>query len=69
MSVETSDAATPQEWRDYEATYLATMEAHAAAHPDDPDAVEMRDHVRRWNAAAMRWGLETMGLAYVVARR
>jgi SAM-dependent methyltransferase len=59
--------ATPDEWRDYETMYLAAMERHAAAHADDAEVTAMRDHVRRWNATAMRWGLGTMGLAYVVA--
>ena len=59
--------ANDDEWRAYEASYFAAVERHADAHPNDPEALAMRDHVRRWNQAAMRWGLGTMGLAYVAA--
>jgi SAM-dependent methyltransferase len=59
--------ANEVEWRAYEESYYAAVERHAATHPDDAEALAMRDHVRRWNASAMRWGLDTMGLAYVVA--
>jgi SAM-dependent methyltransferase len=62
---ETTDA----EWDRYERGYLANVEAHAAAHPDDPEALAMRVHVRAWHDGYLRWGRDTMGFALFLLRR
>jgi len=49
------------EWDDYEGTYAGAIERHLLAHPDDPDAEAMRQRIRPWQEAYLRWGRGTLG--------
>jgi cyclopropane fatty-acyl-phospholipid synthase-like methyltransferase len=53
--------STLEEWDAYEGLYARTVEQYLAAHPDDPDAVEMRERIRRWNDGYHRWGRGALG--------
>jgi SAM-dependent methyltransferase len=63
-----SRASSDDEWDHYEGLYARAMERHLAHHPDDPDHTEMRDKIRRWRDAYLRWGRETLGFGFYLFR-
>lgn len=54
------------EFDHYEGKYLATMERYLRANPDDPDEGAMRQRIRGWRDAYLRWGRETLGFGVYV---
>lgn len=63
-----AEVASDEDWERYETLYAESAERHLAEHPGDPDADEMRSHIRRWNDAYRRWGRNTMGFALYLFR-
>ena len=63
-----SRASSDDEWDHYEGLYARAMERHLARHPDDPDHTEMRDKIRRWRDAYLRWGRDTLGFGFYLFR-
>jgi ubiquinone/menaquinone biosynthesis C-methylase UbiE len=53
--------ASPDDWDHYEGTYAGSIERHLLDHPDDPDAEAMRQRLRPWRDAYLRWGRGTLG--------
>ncbi|WP_408009334.1 SAM-dependent methyltransferase [Pseudalkalibacillus sp. A8] len=49
------------EWDAYEWLYSRSMETYCIEHPDDPEVAAMRDRIRKWRSAYLRWGRETLG--------
>lgn len=60
--------ATQDEWDQYEWAYLRGIEAHAAAHPEDPDGPGMLDRARTWRDVVARWGRDTLGFGLYLAK-
>jgi SAM-dependent methyltransferase len=56
-----STVSSGDEWDRYEGLYLRAVERYVAAHPEDPDTPALRDHIRRWRDAYLRWGRDTLG--------
>lgn len=66
MYATTSDQ---DEWDEYEGLYARAIERHLLAHPEDPDAEEMRERIRKWRNAYLTWGRDTLGYGlYLFAR-
>lgn len=64
-----SCVSSEDEWDHYEGLYARAIERYAIAHPDDPDSPEMLQRIRRWRAAYLRWGRETLGFGlYLFAK-
>lgn len=61
--------ASQDEWDEYEWTYSANIEKHLLAHPEDPEADQMRERCRAWRSGYLRWGRETMGFGVYVFQR
>ena len=57
------------DWDRYEDLYAGTVEAHAAAHPEDPDGPAMLERIRRWRETYQRWGRDTLGFGLYLFRR
>ena len=60
--------ASERDWDAYEDAYAANVEAHAAAHPDDPDREAMLNRVRAWRECYHRWGRATLGFGIYLFR-
>ncbi|HEY0736974.1 MAG TPA: class I SAM-dependent methyltransferase [Herpetosiphonaceae bacterium] len=56
-----SVTSSDDDWDHYEGLYCRAIERFVAAHPDDPDSPEFAAYIRRWYAAYLRWGRETLG--------
>jgi SAM-dependent methyltransferase len=64
-----SCVSSEDEWDHYEGLYARAIERYAIANPDDPDRAEMLERIRRWRAAYLRWGRETLGFGlYLFAK-
>lgn len=63
-----SRTSSDDEWDHYEGLYARAMERHLDCHPDDPDHGEMRDKIRSWRDAYLRWGRETLGFGFYLFR-
>lgn len=61
--------SSDRDWDRYEELYARTVETFVATHPDDPDAVEMRERIRRWRETYRRWGRDTLGFALYLMER
>lgn len=61
-----AEASSLEEWDDYEIRYAESIERHARERGDDPEAIEMLDHVRRWHRAYRTWGRDTLGFGCYV---
>lgn len=62
-------ASSDRDWARYEDLYAATVERHAADHPDDPDVPAMLARIRRWRETYLRWGRDTLGFGLYLFRR
>lgn len=60
---------TVDDFARYEERYARAIEAHLAAHPEDPDGPAMATRLATWREAYERWGRETLsfGLYLFVA--
>ena len=58
-----SCTAGEDDWDHYEGLYARAIERFVAAHPDDPDAEEMRTRIRLWRDGYLKWGRGTLGFA------
>ncbi len=56
-----SCVSSDDEWDHYEGLYARAVERYALAHPDEPECAQMQERIRRWRAAYLRWGRETLG--------
>lgn len=64
-----SRVSSEDEWDHFEGLYLQAVERHVLENPDDPEAAEMTEHIRRWSLAYQRWGRFTLGYGlYLFAR-
>ncbi|HTE06254.1 MAG TPA: methyltransferase [Planctomycetota bacterium] len=54
-------ATSDEDFARYEERYAATVQAHLAAHPEDPDGPEMAARLAGWREAYEAWGRETLG--------
>ncbi len=62
-------ASSEAEWDRYETLQWRAVERFLAAHPDDPDAGEIRERMDRQRTEYLRWGRDTLGWAvYVFAK-
>jgi SAM-dependent methyltransferase len=62
-------ASSEAEWDRYETLQWRAAERFLEAHPDDPDAAEVRARVDRERSEYLRWGRDTLGWgAYVFAK-
>jgi len=61
--------AREDDWDRYEWAHLRNLEAHAAAHPDDPQAARLWARRKRWRDAYLRAGRDLLGFALVLARK
>lgn len=62
-------ASSEAEWDRYETLQWRAAERFLEAHPDDPDAAEVRARVDRERGEYLRWGRDTLGWgAYVFAK-
>src|SRR5262245_13034491 len=64
-----SAVSSDDEWDRYEGLYLRAVERYVAAHPEDPDAPALRDHIRRWRDAYLKWGRDTLGFGLYLFSR
>jgi ubiquinone/menaquinone biosynthesis C-methylase UbiE len=55
--------SSDDEWDHYEGLYARAVERYVHAHPEDPDAGAMRERIRAWRHAYLKWGRETLGFA------
>jgi len=62
-------AASEQDWDDYEWAHARNVERFARERPGDPDAIAFLRRSRDWRAAYLRHGRDTLGFAFVLARR
>ena len=61
--------SSDDDWDHYEGLYASAVERFVMEHPDDPDAEAMKERIRRWRDAYLRWGRETLGFGvYLCAR-
>lgn len=59
-----------EEWDAYEERYAENVNAYVADHPDDHEACTMRERIRSWREAYLRWGRETLGFGlYLLEKR
>jgi len=63
-----STVSTGDEWDRYEGLYLRAVERYVASHPEDPDTPALRDHIRRWRDAYLKWGRDTLGFGMYLFR-
>jgi ubiquinone/menaquinone biosynthesis C-methylase UbiE len=63
-----STVSSGDEWDRYEGLYLRAVERYTAEHPEDPDTPALRDHIRRWRDAYLRWGRDTLGFGLYLFR-
>ena len=63
-----SRTSSDDDWDHYEGLYARAMEQHLACHPEDPDHEAMRDKIRRWRDAYLRWGRDTLGFGFYLFR-
>ena len=63
-----STVSSGDEWDRYEGLYLRAVERYTAEHPEDPDTTALRDHIRRWRDAYLRWGRDTLGFGLYLFR-
>ena len=56
-------------WDTYEAMYLAGVERHALAHPEDPEAPAMLERIRAWNQTYHRYGRHELGFGVYLMRK
>jgi SAM-dependent methyltransferase len=61
--------AREHDWDRYEWAHLRNLEAHAAAHPDDPQAARLWARRKGWRDAYLRAGRDHIGFALVLARK
>jgi SAM-dependent methyltransferase len=60
---------TPEaDWARYEDGYAANIYEYLTDHPDDPDAVTMRQRIDAWRNAYLRWGRDTLGFGLYLFR-
>jgi SAM-dependent methyltransferase len=69
LEIRDHEITSEADWDRYEGGYLANIERHASAHPEDPAAGAMLTRVRRWSEGYARWGRSTMGFVLVRASR
>ncbi len=62
-------ASPDQEWDEYTWRYTTALEDHLRAHPDDPDAAEIRNRAQGWRALYLAEGRETMGFGLYLFRK
>ncbi len=58
-----------QEWDEYTFRYTTALENHLRDHPDDPDAVEIRNRALGWRALYLQEGRDTMGFGLYLFRK
>ena len=61
--------SAPEDWDRYEGLQWRAAQAFAAAHPDDPDLVELLSRVGAEREAYLRWGRDTLGWSLYLFRR
>ena len=63
LGLELIDASesSSREWDHFEGLFWAAAEIALERLPGDPKVVERADHWRRWKAAYLKWGRDTMG--------
>lgn len=59
------ETASTEEWEEFESGYLADTEEWLAAHPDHPDAAELRERADRHRSTWLRGYRGVLGLAYL----
>jgi ubiquinone/menaquinone biosynthesis C-methylase UbiE len=60
---------TDQDWDEYAWRYASAVEAHAAAHPEDPDSAAMRARIAAWRKIYLDEGRDTLGFGlYLFAK-
>ena len=59
------ETASEQEWEEFESGYQADQEEWLAAHPDHPDAAEIRQGVDEHRSYWLRGYRGLMGFAYL----
>lgn len=64
-----STVSSGDEWDRYEGLYLRAVERYVSTHPEDPDSSGLRDHIRRWRDAYLRWGRDTLGFGLYLFRK
>jgi cyclopropane fatty-acyl-phospholipid synthase-like methyltransferase len=69
LAVADAWVSSDRDWDRYEELYARAVETFVATHPDDPDAVEMRERIRRWRETYRRWGRDTLGFALYLMER
>lgn len=69
LAVQRSHRTTTAEWDRYEDTYRDNVLAHLRDHPDDPDALPMRERISGWRTLYETWGRTTLGFGLYLARR
>lgn len=60
--------ASEQDWDEYTWRYVAALEAHLRAHPDDPNAAEIANRARGWRALYLAEGRDTIGFGLYLFR-
>ena len=63
-----SATSSDEEWDEYEGLYVRAVELYAERHPADPDSEAMRQRIRLWRDAYLRWGRTTLGFALYLFR-
>lgn len=64
-----STTSTTTEWDEYEGLYRSSIVRWLEGNPADVEADAYRAHSDRWYDAYLRWGRETLGFGYYLARR
>jgi len=57
------ELASGEDWRVYETTYAANMQAFLKDHPQDDEAAPFRQRLEAWTEGVARWGQSTLGFA------
>ena len=60
--------ASEDDWDEYEWQYSHSIEDYVLQNPNDPDSPAMRERIRKWRNATLKWGRETLGFGLYLFR-
>ena len=63
-----SCVASEDDWDEYEWQYSRSIEEYVRAHPQDPDSPAMKERIKRWRNATLKWGRDTFGFGLYLFR-